>query len=266
MKPNRIAAVVLRQLYLIRGNPVRAVPLVAWAAIDIIVWGYMTRFLNTLPDTGFDFAMTLLGAILLWDFLIRVMHGVAMAFMEDSWSRNFINFFASPLTVPEYLTGLVVSSIGTSLVGLAAMLILASTVFGLPFFPYGLMTLPFLLTLFLFGIALGIFSNALLLRLGPSAEWFAWVIPALISPFAGVFYPLSTLPAWMQQVGQVLPPSFVFENLRTIVAGNPPSGTALVTGLALSVLYILLACGFFAYVYNRAIKTGLIARYSAENL
>ena len=30
-----------------------------------------------------------------------------------------------------------------------------------------------------------------MLRLGPAAEWFIWPIPALISPFAGVFYPLT---------------------------------------------------------------------------
>jgi ABC-2 type transport system permease protein len=31
----------------------------------------------------------LLGAVLLWDFFTRVMHGVTIAFFEDVWSRNF---------------------------------------------------------------------------------------------------------------------------------------------------------------------------------
>ena len=47
----------------------------------------------------------LLGAVLLWDFFTRVMQGVTMAFFEDVWSRNFLNIFASPLSIPEYLGG-----------------------------------------------------------------------------------------------------------------------------------------------------------------
>ena len=65
----------------------------------------------------------LLGAVLLWDFLTRVMQGVTMAFFEDVWSRNFLNFFATPLRISEYLPGLVITGVGTSLVGLSVMLV-----------------------------------------------------------------------------------------------------------------------------------------------
>ena len=51
-----------------------------------------------------------LGAVLLWDFLSRVMQGVTMAFFEDVWSRSFINLFASPITTGEYVSGLVISA------------------------------------------------------------------------------------------------------------------------------------------------------------
>ena len=145
--------------------------------------------------------------MLLWDFFMRVMQGVAMSFLEDVWSRNFLNLFATPITVAEYLTGFVVCSFFMSLVGLAVMLVLATSVFGLSFFAYGLALVPFLLVLFLFGIALGIMACALVLRFGPASEWFIWPIPAFLSPFAGVFYPLSTLPHWMQAIGHLLPPS-----------------------------------------------------------
>ena len=133
-----------------------------------------------------------------------------MTFFEDVWTRNFLNLFASPLSVSEYLAGLVLSSILTSSVGLLVMLVLATTVFGLSFLEYGLLIIPSLLILFLCGIALGIFSSAVVLRAGPAAEWFIWPIPALIAPFAGVFYPLATLPSWMRAVAVVLPPAHVF--------------------------------------------------------
>src|SRR5262245_58693345 len=133
----RSAAVVLRHFYLVRGSVSRVLPLFAWVAVDIVLWGFLTRYLNSITAPGFDLVPVLLGAVLLWDFFSRVMHGVTMAFFEDVWSRNFLNIFASPLSLPEYLGGLVLSSIATSFIGLLAMLALATIVFGLWFVRFG---------------------------------------------------------------------------------------------------------------------------------
>jgi ABC-2 type transport system permease protein len=266
MRPSRAAAISLRHFYLLRGSVARFLPLFAWVAIDMVLWGFMSRYLNTVAQPGFNFVPALLGAVLLWDFFTRVMQGVTMAFFEDVWSRNFLNVFATPLSISEYVAGLVFSSIVTSAVGLGVMLVLASTVFGLSFAAYGVMFVPFLLVLFLFGIAIGIFGCALVLRLGPASEWFVWPIPALISPFAGVFYPLSTLPEWMRYVAWLLPPSYVFEGMRELVSGGAFSGTSLLWGTGLAVAQILLASAFFSRVHRHAVRTGLIARYSAESV
>ena len=149
MRARRTAAVVLRQLYLMRGSAARVLPLFAWVAVDIVLWGFITRYLNTVASPGFDFVPALLGAVLLWDFFSRVMHGVTTAFLEDVWSRNFLNFFASPLRISEYLAGLVLAATATSAVGLSVMLLLATVVFGLSFASYGLLIAPFMLVLFL---------------------------------------------------------------------------------------------------------------------
>jgi ABC-2 type transport system permease protein len=266
MNIQRTGAIVLRQYYLLRGSPARVLPLFAWVAIDMVLWGFITKYLNSVAASGFNFVPTLLGAVLLWDFFIRVMQGVTMAFLEDVWSRNFLNIFATPLSISEYVSGLVLSSIGTSSIGMVVMLVLATMVFGLSFFTYGAMLVPYLLVLFLFGIALGIAASAIMLRLGPASEWFIWPIPALLSPFAGVFYPLRTLPQWMQYLSHLLPPAYVFENMRRIILGGQASGSELVCGGTLAVLDIVLACWFFAYIYRHAVRTGLIARYSAESL
>ena len=266
MRITPIAAIVLRQFYLMRGSISRVLPLFIWVAVDIVLWGFMTKYLNTIASPGFDFVPVLLGAVLLWDFFTRVMHGVTMAFFEDVWSRNFLNIFASPMTIAEYLAGLVTTSIATSAVGLLVMLVLATAVFGLSFFSYGGAFVPFLLVLFLFGIALGIVGCAIVLRLGPSAEWFVWPIPALLSPFAGVFYPVATLPDWMQLVSRLLPPAYVFEGMRAIVMGGTVSRFSLVVGGVLAVIDVLIASVFFTRVYRQAVRTGLIARYSAESV
>ena len=265
MSVDRIGAVVLRQFYLMRGSPARILPLVVWVAVDIVLWGFMTKYLNEVSASGLNFVPRLLGAVLLWDFFTRVMHGVTVAFFEDVWSRNFLNVFASPLSIPEYLSGLVATSIATSAVGLLTMLVLAGVAFDLSYFTYGILLVPFLLVLLLFGIALGILAIALVLRLGPASEWLIWPIPALLSPFAGVFYPLSTLPAWMQFIGHLLPASYVFEGMRAVVSGHHVSIALLAWGGGLAVFYVLLASWVFLRVYHHAVNSGLLARYSAES-
>ena len=261
-----VLAVVLRYFYLLRMTPARWVPIFAWVAIDIVLWGFISKYLNSVTNAGFNFVPTLLGAVLLFDFFTRVMHGVAGVFLEDVWSRSFLNLFASPLTIPQYLLGLVLTTTVTSFMGLVVMLVLATTVFGLSFFAYGLALVPFLMILFLFGVALGICTCGVVLRLGPAAEWFVWPVPAIISPFAGVFYPISILPQWMQYISKLLPLSYVFEGLRTVLSGKALPGTMVVWGGCLSVISILLACWFFTRVHRHAVRTGLLARYSAETV
>jgi ABC-2 type transport system permease protein len=266
MSFRRSSAIILRQLYLMQASPARIPNMFVWVAVDILLWGFITRYLNTVASAGFDFVPALLGAVLLWDFFVRVMHGVTMAFFEDVWSRNFLNYFASPLSISEYLAGLVMTAICTSLIGLAVMLALAMGIFGLSFFGYGIALLPFLLILFMFGISLGIMAVGMVLRLGPSAEWLIWPIPAMLSPFAGVFYPLSTLPGWMRWISYLLPPAYVFEGMRSVVANRTLSIPLLLCGGLLCLGYFLLACWVFSRIFRHAVRSGLIARYSAESL
>jgi ABC-2 type transport system permease protein len=266
MSRRHIAAIVLRQFFLMRGSIARVLPLFAWVAVDMVLWGFLTRYLNAITRAGFDFVPTLLGAVLLWDYFTRVMHGVTTTFLEDVWSRNFLNLFATPLSVGEYVAGLIVSSVLTSAVGLVVMLVLATLVFGLSFVSYGVAVIPFMLILVTFGLALGIVGSSIVLSLGPASEWFIWPIPAVVAPFAGVFYPVSTLPAWMQVIARALPPTPVFEGLRGIVSGRGVSMPALAWGVALAIVYLVVACLIFGAVFRRAVRVGLIARYSAESL
>jgi ABC-2 type transport system permease protein len=264
MSRSRVAAIVLRILYLYRGSPQRVFPIFVWVVVDIALWGFLTRYLNSVAQAEVNFVSLLLGAVLLWDFLTRVMQGVTMAFFEDVWSRNFLNYFATPLRTSEYLTGIVLAAVGSSMISLIVMVAFARAAFGLSFLTYGLALAPFLAVLFLTGIALGVAAAGLGLRLGPASEWLIWPIPTLVSPFAGVFYPVTILPGWMQAIAALLPPSYVFEGMRAVVAGEPAPWDRLALGGGLAMIYLCLACLFFASVYRTAIRTGLIARYSAE--
>jgi ABC-2 type transport system permease protein len=264
VKLRPVIGIVLRQLYLLRGSPVRVFPMVTWVAIDVVLWGFITRYLNSV-STGMNFVPMLLGGVLLWDFSTRIMQGVTTAFLEDVWSRNFLNLFASPLSTSEYILGLVITSVITSSVGVVVMVLLATLVFHLEFFSLGLPLIAFLMLLFMFGVTLGIFASGMVLRLGPASEWLLWPLPALLSPFAAVFYPLSTLPHWMRCISYALPPAYVFEGMRDLLASRPFPDALLMQGTAVCLVELFLAGYFYARVYRHAVRTGLLARYSAES-
>jgi ABC-2 type transport system permease protein len=143
--------------------------------------------------------------------------------------------------------------------------IVAALVFGLVLPP---LILPFLasaLILSLFAITLGIISCTIILRLGSTAEWFAWPVPAVLQPFVGVFYPIAVLPLWAQAIAQSLPPTYVFENLREVLSGGEVVWNEMIFAMVLSFGYIAVSSWLFVRTYRWALRTGAISRFGSES-
>jgi ABC-2 type transport system permease protein len=265
MNFTRAYAIFLRYFYLLRSSPQRIFSILVWATLDLVMWGFLAKYLTSIGYAGINFTSTFLGALILWSFLVRAQQGISTPVLEDTWSRNLLNYFASPLRVSEYVSGLLFTSIFTALLGFVIILVIALVFFGYSIFQLGVMLVPFLLVLFLFGVTLGLFAIGMILRYGPSAEWFVWPIPAVIQPFCGVLYPIAVLPAWMQGVGHLLPPMYVFEGMREALLEGKFSFSTFSIGMILTVLYLGVAYVFFVYVHRQAIRNGNISRFGAEN-
>ena len=267
MSFSRIYSIFIRYWFLVKSNPTRLASIFLWILVDIIQWGFISKYLGTFGAATFSFVTVILGAIILWEFTSRIQQGIMTVFLEDIWSQNFINFFASPLKIGEYLSGLIMTSIVTSLLGFLLMVLLAGLVFGYNFFKLGLLIFPFIAILFIFGMAMGIFISAVIFRLGPTAEWIGWPIPLVLSIFSGVFYPIATLPIGLQVIAKLIPASYVFESLRTIITTGSFSssvGLNLIIGGLLALVYLFVMYKFFIKIYQHNLKTGNLARFSAE--
>ena len=105
-----------------------------------------------------------------------------------------------------------------------------------------------------------------MMRNGMGAESLAWTVMFVLMPLTCVYYPVSVLPAWLQWISWLLPPTYVFEGMRSVVAGQGLPWDRLAIGGALALVYLVLACLFFFSVYRSVIRNGLIARYSAETV
>ena len=269
MSRSRVYAIFLRQLFLIRANPARLATLFLWVIIDAVQWGFITRYLDSLGQSAFSFTTVILGAIILWEFVIRIQHGLMRGFLEDIWTQNLINYFASPLEIGEYLTGLVIASLLTTLIGFWIMAFIAGLAFGYSILRIGFLLLPFASILSVFGVAMGIFASAIIFRVGPSGEWLGWPIPLVLSIFSGVYYPVSTLPGYLQIIARCMPSCYVFESMRTLLTSGTFSADLYVNllfGSLLAVLFLLMTYKVFIVIYRHNLKTGAIARFNAEAL
>jgi len=267
MKAKRIYAIFVRQIYLLRNNPTRLAGNFVWLTISIIQWGFISKYLGTLGKANFNFITVILGALILWEFLTRVQQGMMMAFLEDIWSNNLINYFGSPLRISEYIFGLVFSSIVTAMLGFLVMTLIAGLGFGYNILIIGLGFLPFFAVLLLFGMALGLFTCAAIFRLGPTAEWLAWPLPMVLSLISGVYYPIDTLPPALAKVARLFPSAYIFESLRAQLeqtASLPVILYNFVLGLGLALCYLLITYLFFLKVYRYNLSSGKLARFNAS--
>ncbi|HEY3275990.1 MAG TPA: hypothetical protein VGJ94_05170, partial [Syntrophorhabdaceae bacterium] len=77
----RIYAIFVRQFFLLKSNPTRLVSIFLWLVIDILQWGFISKYLDTFGNVTFNFINVILGAILLWEFMSRIQQGILMAFL-----------------------------------------------------------------------------------------------------------------------------------------------------------------------------------------
>ncbi|MEN9560783.1 MAG: hypothetical protein RIQ56_56 [Candidatus Parcubacteria bacterium] len=258
-------ALFLRYWYLLLSTPQRLVQVFIWSAFDIVLWGFVTKYLGEFGVSGINFTTILLGGLVFWQLITRIQQGFIMVFLEDSWMRNFLNLFASPISFFEYLLGLTISSLSTSVLAVGFGFLAAAWLFGMqiPIVVGPIVLISLILSLF--AITLGMISSALVLRFGPTAEWFAWPIPAMIQPVVGVFYPISVLPGWAQGIAAYLPPAHAFEALRAMIDQQHIDFGPLFFAVLLATGYLLLAGLFFQRVYKWSLRTGAISRFGAES-
>src|SRR3989338_7914394 len=265
MNLHRIFAIFLRQVYLIRRSMGRIFGIFYWSSVELFLWGVLTVYLNHAGNAAFNFVTVFLGALIFWDFFLRAQHGIATSFLEDVWSRNFANLFATPIRAGEFLAGLILTSLAQSLLSLAFMALLAWAFLAFNIIQYGPLLIPFIAVLFMFGLALGIFTSSLILRFGSAAEILAWSIPFLFQPFSAVFYPVGALPRFLQPISKMFPATHVFEGMRSLVLQQQFDVQRLIFAAVLAVAYIGIAILVFLYTFRAAKKRGYLIHFSTES-
>lgn len=254
----RIAAMVLRHLYLLRSSWPRIFELMYWPTIQMILWGFITLFLATTSSYIAEAAGVLISAVLLWDVLFRGQLGFSLSFLEEVWSRNLGNLCVSPLKTGEFLTALMVMSLLRTLLGILPAAGLAIVFYEVSVFEMGLALIAFFANLLVMGWAIGMFVAALILRVGQGAENVAWLAIFLIAPISAIYYPVAVLPDWLQFIAWGLPTAVVFEGMRAVLIEGVFSLPLLLRAILLNLLYLGLGAAAFFYSFQVARRRGLL--------
>ena len=258
MSWNKIFALSLRHIYLIKGSFPRILDLIYWPTIQIFLWGFISKFF-TLSSSFYENTVgIILSAAILYDFLFRSSISYNMMFLEEIWSRNFTNLFIAPIKLSEIIAALTFTAIFRTLIGLVPASIIAIPLFGVSIFKLGIPLIFLLVTLYIFGVTLGLLVTAGLIRFGPSFENIAWASLFFLAPLGCIYYPIEILPYWLQIVAKLLPLVHIFEEVRNILIYDIISYYEILKATLISLIYFILGIIIFYWSYNGAKDRGTL--------
>ncbi len=254
----RIGAVVLRHWYLISGSLPRVLDLCYWPLIQMVMWGFIQRFMMMQSSFFAQAAGLLLAAVMLWDVLFRGQIGLALSFFEEVYSRNLGHLLSTPLRAWEYIAALMIASLIRTLIGIVPVTFLAIWFFGFSLYSLGLALIAFFVSLIVFGWSIGLFVSGLVLRYGLGAEGFAWAFIFALAPLVGVYYPTTILPPWMQGLSAALPATYVFDGMRAILLHQTFRMDLLAVAGALNIVWLGMGVAAFLAFYEAARDRGTL--------
>ena len=259
MNIGRMYGLFLRHFFLITRSFPRILDLIYWPTIQITLWGFISNFFTTYSSYYNNAVGIILTCAILYDFLFRTSIGFNMLFLEEIWSRNFTNLFIAPLKLKEIIISLIFTALIRTLIGLVPAIILTSPLFGVSILKLGFPLFILFLSLYIFGITLGLFVSSGLMRYGPSFENIAWSSLFLLAPLGCIYYPIEILPEFFQVIAKGLPLVYIFDETRNILINGLVDYENIKQAYLLNLFYLIFGIGLFYLSFLKArIKGTLI--------
>lgn len=254
---NRIRAIIERHLWITFRDLMRLSDFFYFPLIDILIWGFTSKAMQTNISNSNVNMLIMLTSLVLLQISHRGNNEVTFSLLDEIWSHNLVNIFATPLKLNEWITSVIflgiLKAIATALFGA----LIVYFFYHINIFQIGLFIIPCAILLLISGWAIGFFSSSLVLRKGQRAASLTWLIVWSLAPFSAVFYPLSVLPNWGQFIAKTLPMSYVFESLRIYITTQTIAWHALTICALLNLVYFIASLTFFKYMFKQSLNSGL---------
>jgi len=256
--PARVWAMLLRYLYILRSSWPRTLELLYWPTLQMLIWGFMSQFLRQNSSYVAQAFGVLLAAVMLWDLLFRSQLGLSISFLEEMWARNLAQLFVTPLRPYEWIVSLLAMSVIRVVIGVVPAALLAIPLYHYSIFDMGLPLLAFYIVLTAMGWALGLAICGGILRHGMGAESLAWTVIFALAPLSCVYYPVTTLPSWLQPVAWCLPSTYVFEGMRAVLFQGAFRTDYFLAAIGLDLLLLAIGASIFFLAFRDARRRGAL--------
>lgn len=256
MNIQRMSALALRHLYPVRRDFDLLSDMIYWPIIDIILWGITSQWISESSGTTAILASVLMGLVI-WNVIWRSQAEVSRNLMDEIWNNNLINIFSTPLTLPEWVTTVMLLSVTKTLITISILIPAILFMYSVNVFVLGWWLLLFFSAGIMTGWWLGFISAGIVLRWGQKVQTVIWTLPGILLPFSAIFFPVDKMPTLLQPITRIVPTSYILEAMRAVINGQPVNGWSLVLSFGLSLFYLVLSIWYFTKSFQYSKNLGL---------
>jgi ABC-2 type transport system permease protein len=256
IKLYRIWAIMLRHSQQMFRDVSRLINIFYWPLLDILLMGYLGIWTQGTADQV-HVAASLIGCLVLWSLVIRANYDIAWNALEELWSANMVNLFATPIKLSEWVIGSLCLAFILLLTVLSFLTVVTLLIYDFNILRLGPIVIPLALNMFMTGLSIGFFSAGILFWGGKRIEGLVFMIGYFLAPVSGAYYPLAVMPRWVQTMASILPMPYLFDTFRSILQTNSYDPRKLMIGTALNIFYFCTLLILFKWIFEKSREKGL---------
>lgn len=252
----RMYGLSLRHLYPLRRDFDLLSDMLYWPVIDILLWGITGRWLSS--GTGAASAVTtILLGLIFWNVIWRSQSEVSRNLIDEIWNNNLVNLFSTPLSLAEWIIGVIGLSIVKMLFTIVILVPIILALYSVNVFVLGWWLIPFFIGTVMTGWWVGFISAGIVVRWGQKVQMVVWTLPGILLPFSVVYFPLAVLPTFLQPISYALPSTYIFESMRSLLTTGTVDGRLILLSIGLNLLYLILCLRWFVKQFRHSMRLGL---------
>ena len=231
---------------------------------NLLVYYFISRTLEVTADSNLGvssyFAYVLVG-IAITNVIGAASTGLAYRVREEQFTGTLEALMVQPVTLTELSAGLAGYPFLFSMGRAAVYILIGGSLLGIDFgrtdwFGFVIMLLVSALAFGSLGIILG--GVMLVVKRG---EALVGLFTYALGILGGAFFPISTLPDWLQPIARIVPTRFAFEGLRRAIFLGEDWAKDAVILLLIGIISFPLANYFFARAVDHTRRAGTLTQY-----
>lgn len=254
---SRIWAIVLRNMLAERRNLMRISDALYWPILDIMLWGLTSKWIETSQVQVPNLVLIIMTGLVFWQVVTRANFEISIPLIEELWNKSFVSLFATPLTIWEWIVGVMINGIIKTFFVLLFGMSVVWVLYSLNILVVGWMLIPFTLSLIMFGWVTGFLGASMIVYWGQKVQNLPWIMAFVFAPISAVYYPISTLPLWAQKIALCLPLPYIFEGMRMVLSTGTMPYSNLLMSFVLNVFYLVLSICLFKHMFEKSRAKGL---------